>query len=236
MAYFDQKQKELIQSWRRIAEEANNDYIQFMANWIAFNAICYQLYHQKAVNEVAYIDRRKSKLDIVEKKLSQHNQIIAQSAKLESAEEKWKLDIQFPERFFLTIKKSFTENRIYQLFIDNYQDIFLDLPDLKKHFNTLKNSLKKGDYSFVINMARLAEYKYPNSPEILDQMSARGIIVTCEKNRLKTVVDCLYQIRCNIFHGEKIPGEINDDRIVKSANPVLTFIVTHLANEHKITE
>lgn len=38
----------------------------------------------------------------------------------------------------------------------------------------------------------------------------------------------LHQIRCNVFHGEKIPGELNDDRIVNAATPVLRELLIAL--------
>lgn len=44
----------------------------------------------------------------------------------------------------------------------------------------------------------------------------------------------LYQIRCNIFHGEKTPGDFNDDRIVKNALPLLRHIVDYLLEKHEI--
>lgn len=80
-------------------------------------------------------------------------------------------------------------------------------------------------------MARIKAY---NQSEDIDVQSKRNILVLCEKNDLKTIKNVLYQIRCNIFHGEKIPGDINDDRIVKSANPILDLITKYLVDEQGI--
>ena len=80
-------------------------------------------------------------------------------------------------------------------------------------------------------MARIKAY---NQSENIDEQSKRNILVLCEKNDLKTIKNVLYQIRCNIFHGEKIPGDINDDRIVKSANPILDLITKYLVDEQGI--
>ncbi len=44
----------------------------------------------------------------------------------------------------------------------------------------------------------------------------------------------MYQIRCNIFHGEKTPGDLNDDRIVKSSLPLLRYLVNKLVDDYKI--
>jgi hypothetical protein len=45
---------------------------------------------------------------------------------------------------------------------------------------------------------------------------------------LKQLKNALYQVRCNIFHGEKVPGNVNDDRITRTALPVLRRFVAHL--------
>jgi len=80
-------------------------------------------------------------------------------------------------------------------------------------------------------MARINSF---DQKEDIDEQSRRNILVLCENNNLSTIKNVLYQIRCNIFHGEKIPGDINDDRIVKSANPILEQINTYLTNEQEI--
>jgi len=49
MIYFDQKQKRLIMNWHEMAEKSENAYMKFISNWIAFNAICYNLYKEDAV-------------------------------------------------------------------------------------------------------------------------------------------------------------------------------------------
>jgi hypothetical protein len=68
----------------------------------------------------------------------------------------------------------------------------------------------------------------------IDKLASSNIIILCEQNDLKTIIKVLYQIRNNIFHGEKIPGEINDDRIVKSALPMLRFLICELIKINNI--
>jgi hypothetical protein len=48
---------------------------------------------------------------------------------------------------------------------------------------------------------------------------------------LTQLKNVLYQVRCNVFHGEKVPGDVNDDRIVRAAYPVLLRIMQQLAPE-----
>ena len=37
--YFDEKQSKLIHAWINQADKTPNEYLKFMSNWIAFNAI-----------------------------------------------------------------------------------------------------------------------------------------------------------------------------------------------------
>jgi hypothetical protein len=92
-------------------------------------------------------------------------------------------------------------------------------------------SLAKGDNYFVINMAKSNSYKTEND---IIELANKNIIILCEDNNLKTIKNVLYQVRCNIFHGEKTPGDINDDRIVKNALPLLAYIVQNLIEIHNI--
>ena len=71
-------------------------------------------------------------------------------------------------------------------------------------------------------------------PIDFEKLKNRNLIVECDTNNLKTIYNVLYQIRCNIFHGEKVPGEINDDRIVSYANPILKQIVTYLVKDNNL--
>ena len=51
MSYFDEKQKKLIKSWHELSSVSDDFYMKFMSEWIAFNAICYNLYYKKATIE-----------------------------------------------------------------------------------------------------------------------------------------------------------------------------------------
>ena len=53
-------------------------------------------------------------------------------------------------------------------------------------------------------------------------------------NSLNIIKKVIYQIRCNIFHGEKVPGDINDDRIAVGALPMLKLLVEKLIEDYKI--
>jgi len=228
--YFDDKQKALINAWISQATESSNEYLKFMSNWIAFNAICYNLFFEKAVMDRAELDRGKSKLPRIKESVKQNNEIQAQSTSITLKKERIEIDIKVPERLNFSIKEKYTEDLIYEQFVQSYSEKIVVGYEI---FQNLKESLKKDDRFYVINMARIKAY---NQSEDIDDQSKRNILVLCERNDLRTIKSVLYQIRCNIFHGEKIPGDINDDRIVKSANPILDRIIKYLIDEQGIKE
>ncbi len=226
--YFDEKQKTLINAWISQATESSNEYLKFMSNWIALNAICYHLFFEQAVMDRAELDRGKSKLPKIKESVKQNTEIQAQSTSITLKKERIEIDIKTPERLNFSIKEKYTEDLIYEQFVKSYSNKIIVGQEI---FQNLKESLKKDDRFYVINMARILAF---DQSEDINVQSKRNILVLCEKNDLKTIKNVLYQIRCNIFHGEKIPGDINDDRIVKSANPILELITRYLVNEQGI--
>jgi len=238
MANFDDKQRKLINSWHTLSEKNGDYYMAFIAEWITFNAICYNLYYEEAIMERASIDRSKSKLNKIQERLYQTANLTAEAAELIKPEnsDQWNINIHFPERLFLTISKKYTEDRIFDLFVEHNSNWYEDIQsESEKIFSELKTALTKkindSDRHYVINMARFHEY---STLKGIDELAKRRIIILCEKNELMTIKDVLYQIRCNIFHGEKIPGDINDDRIVRYSLPLLKLIVNKLIDKHKI--
>lgn len=242
MLYFDEKQIKLITSWHKLSEKSEDYYMSFISEWIAFNAICYNLYYDKAVLERANIDRKKSKKFLNARSDNEFNNVNI-SAKIsvkEITDNDWTLQIDFPERLFLSISKKYTEDIIYQLFAEEYENWYTDNKiQIQPLYNELKESLKKENFSkienlryryYVINMQKEELLYYDD----IDRLASKNIIILCEQNNLKTIVKVLYQIRNNIFHGEKIPGEINDDKIVKSALPLLKYLIMELIKIHKI--
>ena len=226
--YFDDKQKTLINAWISQATESSNEYLKFMSNWIAFNAICYHLFFEQAVMDRVELDRGKSKLPRIKESVKQNTEIQAESTSITLKKEKIEIDIKAPERLNFSIKEKYTEDLIYEQFAKSYSNKIIVGQEI---FQSLKESLKKDDRFYVINMARIKAY---NQFEDINVQSKGNILVLCEKNDLKTIKNVLYQIRCNIFHGEKIPGDLNDDRIVKSANPILDLITKYLVDEQGI--
>lgn len=226
----DDKQITLILSWHQQANDSTNEYLKFMSNWIAFNAICYAQYYKLAIKERADIDRKKSKIDMVTNRLMTENNLVADKASIEKKDEKWMINLELPERLFLTIQKTYTEDIIFTIFDTEWSDFFNSKQVFKELSLNLKNKIEKDGYHYIINMARVYKFDRENIPEMI----RRNIIVPLEEINFNQVRKVLYQIRNNIFHGEKTPGEPNDDRIVKAANPVLNEIVSLCIEKLKI--
>lgn len=229
MTYFDGKQKKLINSWHSQSTKSEDAYMAFIAEWIAFNAICYNLYYKNAVIERANIDRSKSKLDRIHERFKPGAEVEVKNAKIVGTREKWSIDLSLPERLFISVSNNYTEDIIFNDFVKGNQIWYDNNPS--QLFVGLKVSLQKDDRYFVINMAKSDYYSRKND---INEMANKNIVILCEDNNLKTIKNVLYQIRCNIFHGEKTPGDVNDDRIVKSALPILKHIVEYLLERYEI--
>ena len=117
MIYFDDKQIKLITSWRNLAANTEEPYMSFMAEWIAFNAICYNLYYEKAIIERANIDRGKSKLNKIQEKFNSSKELTVNEVKLVGTSDKWSVDLFFPERLFISISNNYTEDIIFNEFV-----------------------------------------------------------------------------------------------------------------------
>lgn len=229
MTYFDGKQKKLINSWHSQSTKSEDAYMAFIAEWIAFNAICYNLYYKNAIIERANIDRSKSKLDRIHERFKPGAEVEVKNAKIVGTREKWSIDLSLPERLFISVSNNYTEDIIFNDFVKGNQIWYDNNPS--QLFVGLKVSLQKDDRYFVINMAKSDYYSRKND---INEMANKNIVILCEDNNLKTIKNVLYQIRCNIFHGEKTPGDVNDDRIVKSALPILKHIVEYLLERYEI--
>lgn len=59
---------------------------------------------------------------------------------------------------------------------------------------------------------------------------SKNFLVLFEDDKIGTLKRVLYQIRSNIVHGEKLPGAVNDDKIVRAAYPVIQKIMGVVVN------
>lgn len=229
MKYFDDKQAKLILSWYKHSQTSNDEYMIFISNWICLNAICTNLYSEYANKERINIDTGKSKISQLKSRINDNNELEAEKAHIKKKKNKLEIDIKFPERLCVYMEERYTEDIIFEKFAKSYNNK-IQIPS--EYFSNLKSALlKRKDRAYVINMSKIKGYNEKRDRESIEALINSNIIILCEKNELSTIKNVLYQIRCNIFHGEKMPGEINDDRIVKEANPILNYIVKFLLDE-----
>jgi hypothetical protein len=226
----DEKQKKLILAWHEQSVNASNEYLKFMSNWIAFNAICYSLYHEKAIKERAQIDTSKSKIKKVVQLLVNEDEGYSAEAKIVGREDRLTIDIKLPERLFLTIKKTFTEDNIYREFIRDYEAKFNIDEDFIELVEKFQESIFRDNNYYVINMLKINKFNQKDITKMIED----EVVVQLNEIKYSNTQRVLYQIRNNIFHGEKVPGNVNDDRIVKGANPVLNYIVSACIKNLKI--
>jgi hypothetical protein len=226
----DVKQKKLILAWHEQSVNSSNEYLKFMSNWIAFNAICYSLYHEKAIREKAQIDTGKSKIEKVVQLLVNEDEGYSAEAKIVGREDRLTIDIKLPERLFLTIKKTFTEDNIYREFIRDYEAKFNIDEDFIELVEEFQESIFRDNNYYVINMLKINKFNQKDITKMIED----EVVVQLNEIKYSNTQRVLYQIRNNIFHGEKVPGDVNDDRIVKGANPVLNYIVSACIKNLKI--
>jgi len=224
MAHLDEKQSRLITSWIGLADRPGTDgYTQFMALWIAFNAYCYAHYAQTAQRERADVRKSRGLHALTSEQLPV-------AGTIQRSNNRITIDLQSPSTIRIVIAEKYTEDYIFSSFAEQHAgtyDHLLQDNAFRDAVARLQHALEKrvGEY-YVINMAR-AEQHDPNSDP--RDMDARNIIVRfTDTTSLRQLKDVLYQIRCNIFHGEKAPGVLNDDSIVSAATPVLRQLLDAL--------
>lgn len=230
MIYFDEKQRNIIESWFARGDGADTDsYAAFMSIWIAFNAFCYGLYAAEA-------NRRRPNLK-KDNGLQEIGEVPrALNGSISHAAGKFSIAIDEPGRIVIDIVERYTEDIIFAQFGRDFQDNYTKWLATDATFASsveeLRNALAKPNRGhFVINMARISDYPGTDQPfdqNTFNQLANRNVVIPFEDaTTLRSLINALYQIRCNIFHGEKVPGEPNDDWIVKAALMPLKKIVFH---------
>ena len=214
----DDKQRRLIDEWIHQSEQTSDPYFAFISLWIAFNAACYAAFYESANQQRADIKK--------------YRPLLVDSAELDV---RLTLDgdqIEIDSESFalrLRISQRYTEDRIFSEFVRSFNDQYSKLLDTDAEFarsvRALRESITKRNGCYVLNLSR-KESLDVESWASEDVSRAGNLAVSFNNERkLGQLQNVLYQVRCNVFHGEKVPGEPNDDRIVRAAYPVLRFLV-----------
>src|SRR5690606_32998836 len=149
MAYFDEKQKNLIRSWHHRSLQTDDNYFAFMAEWIAFNAICYNLYNRRARKYRADIEKSSR----IEKSVQQSGEgsiLEIKCGYLSMNSNKLRLDLRLPDKLILSIRRLFTEDNIFNEFVRSKKSNDELFPEIL--FENMKKALHKKDRYYVVNM------------------------------------------------------------------------------------
>ena len=205
------------------SDERDYHYVRFMSLWVAFNALCYAKYSLVA-------NRRRADLakDTGLKNASAAPTPIT-GTMVAVSNGRVKLDVRQPGPIVVTIAERYSEDIIFSKFAKDYKEYYVKwLLDERFRASVLafQQAISTRGKPYVVNMARIDDY---SSSGDLEDLERRNIIVSFgHLDNLQQLKDVLYQVRCNVFHGEKVPGDPNDDRIVQAAHPVLLHIVRQL--------
>jgi len=218
--HLDDKQQRIITTWLQCAYDLTNDpYASFIALWISFNAFCYAQYAKDANRRRADL-KKETGLRVLTNVPSR-----VEGTARRDGQRFW-LKIENPSKISIDISERYTEDIIFSRFARQYRLCYKELlqqTKFKESVETFRKSLEKKNRWYVVNMARIDKYD-PESD--YKDMVKRNIIVPFDNCQdLNELKNALYQVRCNVFHGEKVPGDPNDDRIVKAAYPVLRAIM-----------
>ena len=222
----DHKQKRLIEAWLgRATARDGDEYGRFMAAWLAFNAFCYARF-------AAIASRRRPDLGEDRGLVGLEGQVPAEGTLELRPDGRVRLLIKKPGRIQIDIRDRYTEDVVFTQFALQYQSSFrswLEEASLREARDGFLAALKRPTGYYVINMLRAAEHDPDGS---LEEMTRKTIVVAiADPNLLKELVDALYQVRCNVFHGEKVPGDLNDDRIVTAARPLLVELLQRAVSQ-----
>jgi len=219
MDLLDAKQKRLINAW--LQRESGDEYGRYMSTWIAFNALCYALFADKAF-------RRRPDLtdDRGLNGISSGNVCAAEGRIEVRVDGRISIRIDKPGRIQIDIRERYTEDRIFSEFASKFQSDYerwIETPEFSADLTTFLEAIRRTKGDYVINMLRVDEHSVDSDPA---EMDARNIVAAItDRGDLKELVDVLYQVRNNMFHGEKVPGKPNDDLVVKAGRPVLEHLV-----------
>ena len=219
----DEKQRRIIESWETRAAIPDSDpYYSFISLWIAFNARLYAEYARVANGRRADLHKDDGLNSV--SSLPQKAEGVAQFA-----DGRYKIDLDRPGQISIRISERYTEDIIFARFAKDYRSLYETLlkeAEFCKAVKGFQSTIEENKRHFVMNMAKAQDFDVNVDFEV---MTKKNIVVPFEDfGSLKELKNVLYQVRNNVFHGEKTPGTLNDDRIVRAAIPVLRRIVRAL--------
>jgi hypothetical protein len=210
-------QRRRINMWLDLA--SGDEYRRYMFAWVAFNALCYALFGNAA-------SRRRPDL-VDDRGLEGLAGEVRAEGRIEvHIDGRVSIRLDRPDRIRIDIRERYTEDLIFSAFASKFQPEYirwLEVPQFSAELDKLLEAVRRPGGDYVINMLRIDQH----SPDRkLADMAGRNIVVAItDRADLSQLVAVLYQVRNNMFHGEKVPGDMHDNRIVSAARPVLEGLV-----------
>ena len=163
--YFEPKQSRVILTWYKLGRDNENKdyYMSFISYWISFNAICYNLYHKDCISERANIDRNKSKLKDLRRKLRTIDNLKPDTTTLKlNKNDKLTVDIQSSSRLFFSIDRRYTEDLIYDKFVKAYVEWY-DLEDTTNEWKNQNLAKRKSPSPIRLDSQSPLSYQPPTT-------------------------------------------------------------------------
>ena len=79
-------------------------------------------------------------------------------------------------------------------------------------------------HSMQSNERYMQAVKYLKDCPVRNMRAEKPVELT-DVNEIRQVADCLYGIRCNLFHGDKDPYDFRDQRVVDCASTILSDLL-----------
>lgn len=84
------------------------------------------------------------------------------------------------------------------------------------------------DFSKLIIQNKRISNKFLNIGTIFNNRSPNREVCIKDVTNFKEVIDMLYEIRCNLFHGSKSDTNDRDKEVVEASTPILELIVKNI--------
>lgn len=153
----DSRQKEIFHTWfKQGVENASKPYFGFMSLWIAFNAYCVAKYSTKAKRLLAQLNNDRglkqlfgTTVEITEGLISENNGV-------------YSIDIKQPGKIRFVVKERFIESAVFDTFTKDFADRYVEIiqqeADFAEAVSLLRETLRKEEHFYVIDMSRHREY------------------------------------------------------------------------------
>ena len=199
---YDYLPQDIAKDWFKYGQSTEDKMVQFMTYWVAFSNL-YESYYEKTRGEEEKSERQKIK-----------DYLISLNYK----------DRSFLKRFFdkIDLKKDDTGEFV--------MGIFEKFPVFEGKFNPESDNYKDIDFndSSSENIKKISDKSKKSENKLSDKKISAAIedynnLCQCEDKKEKVIAlfMTIYQIRCNLFHGQKGPIPERNVALVGSSAKIL---------------